>query len=134
MKTLFIATIIGDGTESGGDFRPATSDYPVGAIAEIPWDDQNNRPINNWTVVEVSAGDTTAFAGDARIDPLPVCALEVPVAQIHPEQLAAMRAALTRRGIGVAVDSEPTFGSIVAALKRGAGEGVVTAAITHLAL
>ena len=134
MKTLFIATIIGDGTDSGGDFRPATSDYPVGAAGEIPWDDAANRPLNTWTVVEVSTGDTAAFAGDARIDALPVCALETPVAQIDPAQLAGMRAALTRRGIGVAVDSEPTFGSIVAAIKRRAGEGRVTPTKTQLTL
>jgi predicted nucleic acid-binding protein len=85
-------------------------------------------------VAEVSGGDMSGFAGDTRIDPLPICELDTPVAQIDASQTASMRAALQRRGIRVSLDAADTFGSIIGLLRIRAGEGIVTPTKTTLEL
>lgn len=133
MKRYFIADIIGDGSDTN-EYRAAVAVYPVNWAAEVPWDDIENRPINNWTIAEVSGGDMSGFAGDTRIDPLPICELDTPVSQIDASQIASMRAALQRRGIGVSLDPADTFGSIIGLLRIRAGEGIVTPTKTTLEL
>lgn len=134
MIRYFITDIIGTGDPDGDDFRSPISDYPVTMQCEVPWDDANNRPVSTWTVVEVKAGDISLFEGDSRIDPLPIAELSTPTWQLNASQVDSMRAVLARRGIGVALDAEPNFGSIIAAIRRRAGEGTVTPAVSQLTL
>lgn len=124
MKRYFIADIIGDGSDTD-EYRAAVAVYPVNWAAEVPWNDAENRPLNNWTVAEVNGGDMSGFEGDSRIDPLPVCELDSSVSEINALQLEAMRAALQRRGIGVSLDAAENFGSIIALLRIRAGEATV---------
>jgi hypothetical protein len=85
MKRYFIADIIGDGSDTN-EYRASVAVYPVNWAAEVPWDDIENRPINNWTVAEVSGGDMSGFAGDTRIDPLPIDGF-VPICWTYREKM-----------------------------------------------
>lgn len=134
MNRIYLADIIGDGTDEGGDFRAATADYPLGTTGSMPADPATGIPLNAWMLVGVFAGDVAALIGDARIDPLPDCALDTPVSMIDPDQLATMRAALIRRGIGVSIDTAANYGEIIAAINLRANAANATPAVAQLTL
>lgn len=134
-KRYYLADIIGDGTDEGGDFRAATSDYPVGTTGEMPANPTTGKPLNTWMLIEVFVGDVAVLAGDPRIDPLPDVPLSAPLAQIDPAQLSSMRVVLTRRGIGAGiVDTALAFGDVLAGIALRANAGAVTTAAAQLEL
>lgn len=135
MDRYYLSDILGDGTDEGGDYRPATADYRyLNTNGAIPWDDAANKPKNIWMLVKVVFGDVSVLAGDTRLDPLPAYPLETEVSQMDPGQVATVAAALARRGVGVSLAASETLGSIVAAIGRRAEEGNVTPAGAQLAL
>lgn len=134
-KRFYLADIIGDGTDEGGDFRAATSDYPVGTTGEMPASPTTGKPLNAWMLIEVFAGDVSALEGDPRIDPLPDVPLSTPLVQVDPAVLGRMRAALTRRGIGAGIaDTAQVFGDVLAGIAVRANAGTVTTAAAQLEL
>ena len=99
LKRYYLADIIGDGTDEGGDFRPAVADYPVKWAGPFPINDQTGHPLKNWTLVTVEADNHAPLLQDSRLDALPDWPLDGKVSGINTSTKNAMLAAMTRRGI-----------------------------------
>lgn len=99
IKRYYLAEIIGDGSDDGGDFRPAVADHPVKWTGPFPINDDTGRPLKNWTLVTVEAANHAPLIQDSRLDALPDWPLDGKVSGINTATKNAMLAAMERRGI-----------------------------------
>lgn len=112
-KRFYLSDVIGTGEPDVDEFRPAVAAYPVGwAAASNMADDPR---ILGWVLVEVNIGNVTPLASDPRIDVLPDVPLSTLLSAVNVGEVAAMRAALSRRGIGI--PDVATFGEVITYIK-----------------
>lgn len=131
MSPKFLCDIIPIVSEEGTSYDPAVMEYWMSFQALATTYDATAP--GAWMLLEIIGGDIALLQGDPRIDPLPNVANTTPVASINSEEMATLRAALTRRGIGAAiVDTATTFGDILAGIALRANAGNVTPAAAQL--
>lgn len=102
LKRYYLADIIGDGSDEGGDFRAAVAEYPVKWSAPFPVNDTTGQPLRTWTLAIVEADDHAPLLADPRFDALPDYPLDGKVSSINTNAKNAMLAAMQRRGIDTA--------------------------------
>lgn len=119
-----------------GSIVPAVAYHPgLSFSGSPPCDPVTGIPYQVWSLVEVTAGDQSPLLLDPRIDPLPQGMTTTPVGILNPDEMASLRAALDRRGVGAGIISQAaTLGEIVAAIQLRANAPGVVPAIASLDL
>lgn len=133
MYPKFLCDIVPIVSEEGTSYDPAVMEYWM-SFQALAMTSDATAP-GAWMLLEIIGGDLALLQDDARIDPLPNVPNATLVTSINPGEVAALRAALTRRGIGAGiVDTAATFGDILAgiALRANAGNATPTAAQLEL--
>lgn len=98
-KRYYLCDVIGDGQSEETSYRPAVAGIEG---AQWVWDmptDAQGQPVQTWGLTLVAARNHAPLRSVQGVDPMPDVSLDVRVSAIEAGAKAAMKAAMTRRGL-----------------------------------